>query len=392
MNNPPPLRSERKTIYFQCNHCQDMASQSFASFSQGLMSFIDTHAVERVVIDLRQNGGGNSSILLPFINAIRARPSLNQRGKIFVAIDQGTCSSGMLNAVNLQQMTQSILVGEPTGGKPNSCGEVLSFALLNSGLIVNYSTKFFQTVPGDPPSVIPDLLVRLSVDDYLAGRDSRLLAVEENMKVTSSSLSSAGRYRSRYCVRCALLISLFLSTLIVFLNSLADRTPCLAASAQQPAIVVVNAASFANNGAVAPEMIASVFGVFKTQDDQPFVATALPLPTTLGGIQVTVKGVNARLFFTSNSQINFLIPSLTATGAASVVVTNADNTTRTSTIIIAPASPGIFTTRTDGQGTAVAQTTADGVNCLNIFNPDGSERDVDAGAKARPDFLIQSGV
>ncbi len=69
-------------------------------------------------------------------------------------------------------------------------------------------------------------------------------------------------------------------------------------------------------------------------------------------------------------------------------MTNADNTTRTGTIIVASASPGIFTTRTDGQGTAVAQTTADGVNYLNIFNPDGSERDVDAGTRARPDFLI----
>lgn len=169
--------ADQKTIYFQYNRCQDMASQSFASFSQGLVSFIDTHAVARVVIDLRQNGGGNSAILLPFINAIRARPSLNQRGKIFVAIDHGTFSSGMLNAVNLQQMTPSILVGEPTGGKPNSYGEVLSFTLPNSGLIVNYSVKFFQTVPGDPPSLMPDLLVELSVDDYLAGRDPVLAAI-----------------------------------------------------------------------------------------------------------------------------------------------------------------------------------------------------------------------
>jgi hypothetical protein len=169
--------ADQKTVYFQYNRCREMSSQSFASFSQELIAFIDTHAVERVVIDLRQNGGGNSSILLPFINAIRARPSLNQRGKVFVAIDNGTFSSGMLNAVNLQQMTQAILVGEPTGGKPNSYGEVLSFTLPNSKLIVNYSVKLFTTVPGDPPSVMPDLLVELSMDDYLAGRDPVLEAI-----------------------------------------------------------------------------------------------------------------------------------------------------------------------------------------------------------------------
>lgn len=163
--------ADQKTIYFQYNRCREMTSPSFAAFSQELLSFIDTHAVNRLVIDLRRNGGGNSGILLPFINGIKARPNLNQRGKIFVAIDNATFSSGMLNAVNLQQMTQAILIGEPTGGKPNSYGEVQSFTLPNSGLIVNYSVKFFQTVSGNPPSVIPEVLVELSAEDYLAGRD-----------------------------------------------------------------------------------------------------------------------------------------------------------------------------------------------------------------------------
>ena len=168
---------EKKTIYFQYNRCRDMASQSFASFSQEMMAFIDAHAVERVIVDLRQNGGGSSSVLLPFINAIKARPNLNQRGRLFVAIDNGTFSSGMLNAVNLQQMTQAILVGEPTGGKPNSYGEVQSMTLPNSRLLVSYSVKFFQNVLGDPPSVLPDLLVELSIEDYLAGRDPVLQAI-----------------------------------------------------------------------------------------------------------------------------------------------------------------------------------------------------------------------
>jgi uncharacterized protein (TIGR03437 family) len=198
------------------------------------------------------------------------------------------------------------------------------------------------------------------------------------MKLISSSLA----------LRCALLTALLLAALTACLNLLADCAPWLSASAQQPAIVVVNAASFANNGTLAPETIASVFGAFKTQNDQPFAASALPLPITLGGIQVTVKGVHAPLFFASNTQINFLIPNSTAIGPASVAVTSADNTTRTGTIMVAPATPGLFTARSDGQGTAVAQTTTDGVNYLNIFNPDGSEREVDAGTRTRPNFLI----
>ncbi len=58
----------------------------------------------------------------------------------------------MRNAILFKQLqTNPILVGEPTGGKPNSYGEISSFLLPNSGLVVNYSTKYFEQVSGDPP-------------------------------------------------------------------------------------------------------------------------------------------------------------------------------------------------------------------------------------------------
>ena len=176
------------------------------------------------------------------------------------------------------------------------------------------------------------------------------------------------------------------------LNFLAGRTQFFSASTQQATVVVVNAATFASDSALAPDAIAAAFGVFKTQNDQVFIAPPGPLPTTLGGVKVTVNNVDARLFFTSNSQINFIVPSGTADGTATVTVTNSDNTTRTGTIFIARASPGFFTVRSSGQGLAAAQTTFDGVIFQNVFNPNGTERDVDAGTVARPNFLILYGT
>jgi uncharacterized protein (TIGR03437 family) len=51
----------------------------------------------------------------------------------------------------------------------------------------------------------------------------------------------------------------------------------------------------------------------------------VPLPTTLGGVQVKVKdaaGVerNAPLFFVSAGQINFLVPQGTGNGTANLTV------------------------------------------------------------------------
>ncbi len=62
------------------------------------------------------------------------RGGIDQRGKIFVVIGRRTFSSGLLNAHDLAARTRAILIGEPTGGKPNSYGEVESFTLPRSGL------------------------------------------------------------------------------------------------------------------------------------------------------------------------------------------------------------------------------------------------------------------
>lgn len=158
------------------------------------------------------------------------------------------------------------------------------------------------------------------------------------------------------------------------------------ASAQESAIAIVNAASFAG-GPLASDSIASAFGAFQTINGQLYTATSEPLPTVLGGLRVTVNGVDAQLFAASNSQINFLIPAVDATQAV-VVVTNSDGTTRVGMLSYTPASPGIFSVRGTGQGTAAALTTTDGVTLTPVFNPDASAREIDPGTAQRPTFLV----
>jgi hypothetical protein len=83
----------------------------------------------------------------------------------------------MMNAITMKTDTNSILIGEPTGGRPNGYGETRSFLLPNSGLEVQYSTRFFcNWDQGDPEGFPPDIEVVLTVDDVLAGRDAVLEA------------------------------------------------------------------------------------------------------------------------------------------------------------------------------------------------------------------------
>lgn len=162
----------------------------------------------------------------------------------------------------------------------------------------------------------------------------------------------------------------------------------LSASAQQAQVTVVSAASYASDSIVTPGSIAAAFSSFRTQNDQTFTATSKPLPTVLGGVKVTIAGIDAGLFFVSKTQINFLVPASLQTGTVTITVTNADNSTITGSFTIAAAAPGIFTALSDGKGIAAALTTYDGAVYAAVANPDGSGRDVEAGSSFRPNYLV----
>lgn len=165
---------DSRTLYVQYNQCREIEGQSFKDFSKQVLSFVDAHTVDRFVLDLRHNGGGNSTIAEPLIAGIKQRPGINRKGHLFVIVGRSTFSSAILNALQLKNETEAIFVGEPTAGKPNHYGEVKSLTLPNSGLKVSYSTKYFQYAKEDTPSFEPDHLVELEAADVLAGRDPAL--------------------------------------------------------------------------------------------------------------------------------------------------------------------------------------------------------------------------
>lgn len=164
--------ADSNTLFFQYNRASEDPQQPFADFNAEMFAFIDSNPVERIVVDLRYNGGGNSAILQPFIRELQNHPLLNAEGRIYVLIGRGTFSSALMNAIELRDQTAAILMGESSGGKPNHYGEVRRFTLPNSGLSVQYSTRFWNLVPElDTPALDPDILVVQTRKRLLSGRD-----------------------------------------------------------------------------------------------------------------------------------------------------------------------------------------------------------------------------
>jgi len=160
-----------KALYFKYNSCREIADKPFAAFVKEMFAAADAAAVDRVVVDLRHNGGGDSSIFGPFLEALKKRPALLQKGKLAVIVGRRTFSSAVLNALDLRKETPAVVFGEPSGGKPNHFGEVQAMRLPESGLTVSFSTKYFQVVPGDPEAIVPDVLVEHTFADYRAKSD-----------------------------------------------------------------------------------------------------------------------------------------------------------------------------------------------------------------------------
>ena len=159
-----------QTIYFSFTRYPSDAE--FRERTVALGRMIDESHARRLVIDLRRNEGGDMEqfrqVLLPII---KARPTINRKGGLFVITGPGTFSAATVNALDLRQEANAILVGSPTGMRPNHYGEHAEFRLPNSGFRISYSTHYYRFGAETDSAVVPDQNIEPSWTEFRAGRD-----------------------------------------------------------------------------------------------------------------------------------------------------------------------------------------------------------------------------
>jgi len=168
---------DQKTVYFRYVTVQNKEEgESLPDFAQRMFTFIDEHQIERLVIDIRGNGGGNNWLNAPLERGIIRAESLWRPGGLVVLADRYTFSAAMNFASFLAGDTPAIFVGEPTGGRPNHYGDARQLQLPNTGLTVRLSTVYHQDAGAedDRDQIEPHLPTRLTATDILAGRDPAL--------------------------------------------------------------------------------------------------------------------------------------------------------------------------------------------------------------------------
>ncbi len=160
----------KNTMYFKYNKCMNDKNKPIDKFLDELYNqIISNYGVDSLIIDLRNNGGGNSSLLDSFINKISKIDKL--KNNIVVIIGRETFSSAILNTISLKNKCDAILIGEPTGGKPNHYGEIRFKKLPGTGLKVYYSTKYFRIIDQNKDSIYPDIDVKITINNLFKGED-----------------------------------------------------------------------------------------------------------------------------------------------------------------------------------------------------------------------------
>lgn len=169
---------DHKTMYVRLDRSEDQRGQStIDKFVRELFGTFDSNRVDRCVLDVRKNGGGDNARNEPIIAGIEERKGQLKGGKIFVITGRKTFSAGLNAALDMKERCGAIIVGEPGRGDPNRGNSYISLITPNSNIRVDYADRIEgrRFIYKNPLPV--DVAVTNRFEDYRRGRDRVLDAV-----------------------------------------------------------------------------------------------------------------------------------------------------------------------------------------------------------------------
>lgn len=169
---------DTKTLYVRQSSVFNHESETLKNFYQRLFQFIDTNTVEKLIYDVRLNGGGNNYNNIHLIKGLMARPKINKKGHFFYIIGRNTFSACQNLTNDIGTFTEAIMVGEPTAENVNFYGDSRREVLPNSGLPVYLSYAWWQDKPQweNKDWTLPHIGVDMSFEQYVTNQDPVLEA------------------------------------------------------------------------------------------------------------------------------------------------------------------------------------------------------------------------
>ena len=164
---------EEQAIYIRHSSIMNDRTESMAQFYDRVFDFVDHNDVEKLILDLRFNGGGNNYLNKPIITGIIEQQKINQVGKLMVIIGRQTFSACQ-NLVNeLSNYTNVVFVGEGTAENLNFYGDTRMIALPNTQIPIFLSYAWWQDKPQsqNADGTAPHVPVMMSFEEYINNED-----------------------------------------------------------------------------------------------------------------------------------------------------------------------------------------------------------------------------
>ncbi len=170
---------DSKALYVRHSVTLNDGDKTIEKFFKNALDFIDSNDVEKLILDVRMNGGGNNYLNKPIITSIIQARKINQKGKFYCIIGRRTFSACQ-NLVNeLEKYTEVTFVGEPTSENVNFYGDTKQEVLPNCKLTAFLSWMWWQNLDARDKRLwtSPNIAADMSFVDYVTNNDPSMNAI-----------------------------------------------------------------------------------------------------------------------------------------------------------------------------------------------------------------------
>lgn len=162
-------------LLIRYNKAREDSRYPISEFKSELKKEMENKKYKKVIVDLRENTGGNYLLFPPVIDMIKSFKQ-EQNFELYSLIGKDTFSSGVIHAAQLQHYAGATLVGTPTGGNVYFYANTNNpIKLPNSNLYLTCSTAYSKEVPGyKADALYPDKTIKHTIKDYISGIDKEI--------------------------------------------------------------------------------------------------------------------------------------------------------------------------------------------------------------------------
>ena len=159
--------------------------EKMQEFGNQLVTYIQENQLKQVIIDLRENGGGDLYVGTVLAYSLNLADSLDWKNGVFVLTSNKTFSAATSNSALFKQLLNAKVIGQPTGSNPNGYQDMDSFVLPSSKLVITYSKRVFRLSNQLNSALKPDRIIEQKWKDMIDGTDTVL---DEILKIIKKQL------------------------------------------------------------------------------------------------------------------------------------------------------------------------------------------------------------